>query len=337
MLRDLESATGASRDAAVARLAVIGTRSVEGLINLVRGGAAPAARAGALAALEAIADPRADDIALACLDDPDEGVRAGAAALARRLLDSPRGAAVLDRLTALAVDASRTDRSRLAALDAMRHVPGPALELLSARLRQDPSAAVRASVLGSGGAVVMPPLEALESAASATLPDDPDAMRQWLAAAGAQAPLPTLHRIVQRVREREKATADPAQRGSWMTVRAVAHQVLAERGSTVALYDLRETIESGEPAAVEMLAALQVIGDRTCLEPVAAAYSRLMTPPGTRPPQTGRAPSEWWRDHLEVAFRAIAAREKVTERHAVTRRVRSRWPDAARVLLGPPK
>jgi hypothetical protein len=332
LLEDLESGSAGARDAAVARLAVIGTRAVEGLLAVARAGGAAAARAGALAALEAIADPRSADVAIDALGDDDDGVRASAAALARRLIDATCGADVLDRLTAAAVDATRSDPVRLAALDALRNVAPPSLALLSARLRDDPSAVVRASVLGGKGAAVLPPLEALERAAAGALPDDPDAMRQWLAAAGAQAALPTLHRVVQLVRDRENATGDAVRRRAWTTARAVAHQVLAERGSRVALYDLRETIETGEPAAVEMLAALRTIGDRSCLEPIASAYDRLTTGPAE---PADAAAAGWWTERLADVFRVIAARERLTDRHAIARRIRARWPGAAADLLGP--
>lgn len=334
LLRDLESAPAGACEAAVARLAVIGTRAVEGLLSVGRSTAAPGTRAAVLTALEAIADPRSADFAIGALDDADESVRAGAAALARRLLDAPRGTEILDRLTAIAVDPDRNDPARLAALEALRQVSGSALALLSARLQDDPSLAVRAAVVGTGTAAVVPPLESLERAAAGELPDEPDALRQWLAAAGADGPLPTLHRIVQRVRDREKTTADPIARRAWTTARAIAHQVLAERGSTVALYDLRETIETGEPAAVEMLSALKTIGDHSCLEAIASAYSRLTADPGH---SADRAAATWWAEHLAVTFRAIAAREKLTERQAVTKRIRSRWPAAALALLGPGK
>jgi len=337
LLADLESGTDVARETAVARLSVIGTRAVGGLLSLLASSSVAAARTGALAGLEAIGDPRAADAALACLEEDDEAVRGAAAALLRRLLESARGAAVLDRLAAIAVDSTRPDGVRLAALEALRQVPGPALELISARLRDDPSLAVRATVTGSGNAAMRPPLEALEQAAAGALPDRPDSLRQWLAAAGADAPLPTLHSLVQRVRERERTSADATRRREWMTARAIAHQVLAARGSTVALYDLRETIEGGEEAPVEMLAALGAIGDRTCLEPIAAAYSRLAERAGhqARPRDTGAA--DWWRDHLAAVFRTIAAREKLNERHAVAKRIRARWPGAADSLLGPAK
>jgi hypothetical protein len=335
LLQDLESGPDAARETAVARLSVIGTRAVAGLLALLASSTAPAARTGALAALEAIADPRAADAALACLDADDETVRGAAAALLRRLLESARGAAVLDRLAAIAVDTSRPDRTRLAALEALRPVAGPALKLISARLRDDPSLAVRAMVAGAGEAAVRPPLEALEQAAEGTLPDHPDSLRQWLAAAGPQAPLPTLHRLVQRVRERERDTADALRRGEWMTARGAAHQVLAARGSTVALYDLRETIESGEPAPVEMIAAIEAVGDRTCLEPIAAAYARLIGQAEREASRRDGGAAAWWGEHLAAAFHTIAAREKLTERQAVAKRVRTRWPNAADTLLGP--
>ncbi len=196
---------------------------------------------------------------------------------------------------------------------------------------------MRATVAGGGGPAVRPPLEALEQAAAGHLPDQADPLRQWLAAAGADAPLPTLHSVVQQVRERERQAKDQVRRTEWMTARAVAHQVLAARGSTVALYDLRETIESGEQAPVEMLAAIAAIGDRTCLEPIAAAYTRLAARPARATPGQPDAASDWWREHLAVAFRTIAAREKLNERHAVTKRLRTRWPQAADALIGPPR
>ena len=75
-----------------------------------------------------------------------------------------------------------------------------------------------------------------------------------------------------------------------MTARAAAHQVLAARGSTVALYDLRETVESGEPAPVEMLAALEVIGDRRPM-PGRAPRAPARPRPATAAPPTGGAPT----------------------------------------------
>jgi hypothetical protein len=332
LLRDLQNGPEAAREAAAARLAVIGTRAVAGLLSLLTPATQPDVHVATFATLEAIGDPRSIDAGLAGLADADSSVRAGAASLLRRLLESARGPDVLDRLTAIAVDASGSEVVRLGALDALRQVPGPAMGLIAARLAGDPSLAVRAWVAGIGGSAVVRPLDALELAAAA-LPDSPDAIRQWLAVAGADAPLPTLHRLVQRIHEHEKPLSDAVQRATWATARAAAHQVLAERGSTVALYDLRETIESGETVAVEMLAALALIGDRTCLEPLAAAYDRLARPaggPAHEPQDAG-----WWLEHLARTFRAITTREHLSERQVVLKRIRTKWPQAAGALLGP--
>jgi hypothetical protein len=140
---------------------------------------------------------------------------------------------------------------------------------------------------------------------------------------------------VEGTRAREGAVEDPARRAGWMTARAAVHLALAERDSRVALYDLRETIEREPAVPVEMLSALERIGDASCLEPIAAAYVRSSKPAGGQAPAT--AASSWWRQHLAGAFRTIAAREKLTERQAITKRIRSRWPDAALDLLGTPR
>src|SRR5438093_342148 len=84
--------------------------------------------------------------------------------------------------------------------------------------------------------------------------------------------LEQLVRIVDRVREREGA--EPAgTRDQWRNVRAAAHVALAKRGSRLALYDLRESLGQGvETMPVELMTALSLIGDASCLEPIAAAH-----------------------------------------------------------------
>jgi hypothetical protein len=102
-------------------------------------------------------------------------------------------------------------------------------------------------------------------------------------------------------------------------VRAATHLALAQRGSRLALYDLRETIESArQPVAVEFLAAVTAIGDASCLESLAATYAR----------QAASGPDDWWRRHLADAFRTIVSREKITRRHAVVKKIEKRWKTA---------
>ena len=106
-------------------------------------------------------------------------------------------------------------------------------------------------------------------------------------------------------------------------MRGAVHQALALRGSNVAVYDLRETVAGTDgPLPGGFMAALQAIGDESCLEPIAAAFSR--------------APSdERWRHQLAVAFRAIVKREKTARSGNAIKRLAARWPEAAAVLNKP--
>lgn len=341
LLRDVERGDDRLREAALARLAVIGTRAVEGLIALVRSSDAPlAARTGALAALESVDDPRAVDPAGELLQDrgADRSLVLAAAGVLRRALESSRGTEALDRLAAVALDTQRDDHARLAALHALGGLSARVREPICRKLAQDPSAAVRAAVSATGPTPEIDPAGGIEAAAGGQLPEEPDSIRRWLAASGHDVPLPTLHRLVGTIRAREASESERPAKVGWMTARAAVHLALAERRSPVALYDLRETIESGAEAPVEMLTALEAIGDRSCLEPIAAAYARLAVPPPSHGggPAAGDA-SAWWRTHLRAAFKAIVGRERITDRHALSRRIRARWPGAANDLLGPPR
>jgi hypothetical protein len=141
-----------------------------------------------------------------------------------------------------------------------------------------------------------------------------------VALAGGQAELATLQQLVDRIGDRERATV-PAHRGAWTAARGAAHLALARRNSRLALYDLRDTIGSADdPLPVEFLAAVMAIGDRTCLEPLAAAYARS--------PEHLRARADWWHRQLIDAFRTIARRERITRRNASVKKIEKRWPVA---------
>ena len=55
-------------------------------------------------------------------------------------------------------------------------------------------------------------------------------------------------------------------------MRGALHQALAARDSRLALYDLRDSLLEPDRLPVAFLAALEDIGDATCLETLAAAY-----------------------------------------------------------------
>jgi hypothetical protein len=151
------------------------------------------------------------------------------------------------------------------------------------------------------------------------LADDPEALRRLVLASGRNAPLGTLGKLIDPVRERESGQQDPDRRAEWTALRGVIHQALSARGSRLGVYDLRESFEGTRgPLPVGFVAAVTAVGDASCLEPIAAAYER----------STGSADS-WWRPHLKDAFAAILLRERLTKRHAAVRRILARWPAIA--------
>jgi HEAT repeat protein len=325
LVTDLASADAIKREAAIARLTVLGARAVERVAALaVSVTAAGLARSAAFRTLEGTADPRALEPALRSLADADPGVAVAAIAVVRLFVRSARAVAAVDRLTAVTLDRRRPEPVRLAALRALRDLEAATIAPLLKSLSADPSQAIRAAAAATPAQRLTErdPLDALAQAANEGLPDDPDAIRLAIVQAGGTAPLPQLLKIVERVRDREGSSTSGRRGDNWAPVRASAHVALAERGSRLGVYDLRESLErSRAPLPVEFLTALSLAGDASCLEAIARAHAD--------------ARDAWWRDHLAQAFQAIVARERLTKRHAALRRVEQRWPGAlARLSAG---
>ena len=317
-----------TREAAIARLTVIGSRAVDRLIAAATDERADTdPRTAAWRTLDAIRDARAIDPALRTLASKatPPPVAVAAAASTRAFITGPRGAEIVDRLTELALDRSRADEVRVAALRLLRGLDRTTIAPLLASVADDPSAAVReeaADVKGPRNRAPRAPQSAgadqgdasafVVRAAEQALPDDPAPLRAAVHRAGARVALPVLLGIVERVREREGGEP-PARRAEWRLVRAAAHQALADRGSRLALYDLRESLEMAKGTLpVEFLPPLGSIGDASCLEAIAAAHA------STR--------DAWLRRRLTDAFFTIVAREKLTQRDAVMKRIAKRWP-----------
>ena len=288
-----------SRESAVARLAVIGARAVPHLVAAYEATTDRKARAGILRALEPTGDPRALAIARDGISQGGD-LAVAAVAVLGGLLDSSSGATgahALDSLMTAALDDSVESRIRLAASETLR-----ARNIdVSDRVATEEAGAV------------------WKDALDGHLPDEPDVLRQALNARASSAPLSDLRKLIDRIRAHEAAA--PSSADGWRALRGAIHQALALRGSRVALYDLRETIEAGAaPLPQTFLGAVQVLGDDSCLQAIAAAYAN--------------APSgqERWRHQLGAAFAAIAARERITARHAVMKRIAARWPEAASTL-----
>jgi hypothetical protein len=310
------------REAAIARLGIIGPRAVDRLIESYAATANRRTHTAILRALEGIGDVRSATLARSALGEGGD-VAVAAAGVLKTVLASQHAATAtgaLDALVATSLDEKTDRRVRLAAFDALQDMPAE----IRARVKQ----ALEADVADDGQSIIRDvdvdsarldlELAAVWSDAIAGhLPDSPEMLRDALDRRGASTPLNVLRRLIEAIREHE--TEDSAVSACWRAVRGAVHQTLALRGSRVALYDLRETIEAATaPLPTPFLTALHVIGDVSCLEPVAAAWGTAA--------QVGNEAGERWRQQLASAFRAIVEREKITKRHAVIKRVAAKWP-----------
>lgn len=314
LIQSLESDSPVDRDIAVARLAVLGERAVDRLIAAYPK-AGREARVGILRALEPTADPRALKIARSALDHGGE-IAAAAAGTLRALLDSADEAAAaeaLDALVGAALDPSRERRVRVAAFEALRDMPTDVLGPVSAAIKQIPGALPSDSEQAEADAV-------WRDAIDGRLPEDPSILRDAIGARAGAAPLGTLQRMIDACRARENESGKAGDRASWLAVRGALHQALALCGSRVALYDLRETLEGAKgPLPSTFATAVHAIGDASCLEGIASAWSAAEG-----------AANAAWRQQLQAAFEAIAKREKLTKRSAVLKKIATRWPEVSR-------
>jgi hypothetical protein len=157
-----------------------------------------------------------------------------------------------------------------------------------------------------------------QGALAGTLPERPGALAAAVRREGPTAALGALPKLIDLVRAKEASTRSAGVRADWRATRGALHEILARRGSRVAVYDLRESlVDAREPLDASFLSALHAVGDASCLEPLAAAYAKTRD-------------NARWRRELLAAFHAVARRERITRRHAVMKRIAARWPDASR-------
>jgi hypothetical protein len=245
--------------------------------------------------LEGREEARARQIVRVACDDPDPGIAIAAIAVLRGWVVHESGTEILDALSGVALDPRRDATVRLAALDALSELPPDLVRPLSqgmpSSLRPEPTQTETIDTL-----------------------DDPVAMSEWIGD-HRDAPLSALHHAITRAREKELEGPPTRIRQAWTVARGAAHAVLAQRGSRVALYDLRESFDSAiAPLPLDFLSAMGLLGDATCLEPLARAWAAL--------PE-----DSWWRDRLREAAVNIAKRHKLTNRHAALKRLRSKYAD----------
>ena len=329
LVAELTDENPITRETAIAHLTLIGPRAVDRLVAVLASSPAAAVKIAVLRALESIANTRALDAVLASIEEHDVGVAVAAASAAAPFLRSPRSADVVDRLTRAALDGARPSQVRLAAIGALSGLQSATLKPLWKTLAEDPDSVVQAAsaraAAGRRSSSRPEPARSITGTLDGSALDDPDTLRRTVAEGGPSAALPILHGLLERIRDRE-ASEPPSRRVEWTRSRAAVHMVLARRGSRLALYDLRESLEGATaPLPVEFLAALTIVGDASCLEPIAVAYAKAAT--------ASPSAHDWWRRHLADAFHAIAKRERVTPRHAVMKKIGKRWGNLGRDLL----
>jgi len=313
LVADVLGDSDVAREAAVARLVIIGPRAVEQLVVALGEARRRASLIAILQVLERIADGRALIPASQYLAQGDQAVALAAVAAVRPHLQSPHAAvadAAVRILTDVVLDVSAADSVRAAALDAVHDLPVEAVEPILVRLRDDPSPRLRRQA-GWPSAERGP--DVLETTIEDLAREGPEEFRTALETHGVSAPLPVLHHLVVHARQREEAERSPDVRSRWRVARAAVHQALADRGSRVALYDLRETFENArQTIPIGMVAAVAQVGDGSCLEPLASAIDRTT--------------DLWLKDQLLAAIAAIVRRERLTRRHAVVKRLLARHP-----------
>jgi len=272
----------------VARLRVLGPAAVPRLAAVIAAAGPSPARVAAFDALDGIDDRRVPTLAVGALEHDDPETVVAALGVLRAWVARESGTRLLETLTTIATDRERHARVRSAAIDALADLP----EELTAPIR------AHAPPPESTG----PPL------------DDPVAARDWIEAYGAAADLPALHDVIKALREGERTARSARQRLDWVAARGAAHRALSARGSRLALFDLRETLDGAEgPLPGGFVEAAAAIGDASCLEPLARAWAA--------------APRDAvWRTRLQTTARDILRRARLTGRNATVKAVRAKWP-----------
>lgn len=320
LLHDVVDGAPIAREAAVARLAIAGTRA-EGLVLQALAAADPRGQAALLGVLERLTSPRALDAGIALLSAADPTVATAAVGAVRAQLgaeDPDMASRALDALVSTSLDPARAEAARLAAIDALGDAGGDTAQALHARLHDDPNARVRRAVgdrAAPGSVAGAAQIEAM----AADPGHDPLAVGRLLGEVGAQGSLAALHQLVLAVGHRERTAATDADRAGWTLALGAAHHALAARGSRLGRLDLRDALERTPPERLgELVAAAEAIGDASCLAPLAAAW-------------TGAEGST--RARIEAAFTTIVVRDRLTRRHAAIKDVIARWPQAVSLLV----
>ena len=294
---------GDRRESAIARLTILGARVVPQLVAEFSRTDDRDRQVAVLRVLEATADERTLPVAETAIAAGGDVAVAAIAVLRELLTRTVRGADVkaLDLLLSIARDGTRDRRLRAAAREALDAAPQDVRNALGALgTPEDQGEALWQDALGGH------------------LPDSARQLRDAINTHAETAPLPDLRRLIERMVEHERAQKKPSAIDEWRAARGAVHQALALRGSRVALYDLREAFEQASGALPSsFIGAVTLIGDESCVEPLAAAYANA-------------GADARWQQQLAHAFREIVKRERITKKHSALRRALAKAPELGR-------
>lgn len=296
------------REAAAARLRVIGARAVDHLLAALEA-LSPAQRRQVLPVLEDLPDTRILPAVLPLTSDPETS--AAALAVVRqhvRDASEARRASTLVALRLVATDTELPLAARAAAAEMLTETRAPDTTRARPAGRDTERAAARPAPGAASRAILERAL--LGAAVAGELPASPDVLRAALAHHGEARPVSELQDLVNTIASAER-TASAHEALEWAGVRAAVHLLLAARESRLGMADLRDTVERWhDRLPMGFVVALGEIGDADSLEALATAYER--------------ADSEWVREQIVGAFRQVLRRHRLTRRHAAVKRAERR-------------
>ncbi|MCC7042306.1 MAG: hypothetical protein IT183_00445 [Acidobacteria bacterium] len=326
LIGQLAHADPVVRESAEARLVVVGDRAVPAVRTLLHdSSASSSARVRALRTLAAIDRHRAIEAAAVAAVGVDEALALDAIDLLAEAVsgatDPVGGDRALEHLTRLTLDPSVAEHRRLVMMEPLSRLPAPLRTPIFDALASDASRAIAARATNQDTATK----GALARWSDADrLPPEPDALAEAIAIEGHQAPLTALRRLVDLVRAREKIATD-VERDGWRGARGLLHETLAQRGSLIALYDLRETLEQVDRSvSAHFLTAAMAVADASCLDAIAARWVHA-------------GQDVWLRDQLERIFHAIINRERLGRSSPVLVRLLKRHPAGGPLVATAPR
>jgi hypothetical protein len=322
----LSDADAVARESAAARLIVIGERTGPALQALLDDTAAPSvARISALRTLAAALREAPLDSAAAAVVDADISLALDAIELLGEALSDATNIRASDRalehLTRLALDTAVPERQRLAVMELLSRLPArlrqPVFEVLSADVNTTIAARARNQDSTPRGR-----LEHWSD--DEHLPSTPDVLADAIGMEAERTPITTLRRLVDLIRIRERGSSD-MDRDAWRSARGLLHDALARRGSVIALYDLRETLEQvNQPIGAHFLSAAMTGADAACLDAIAVRWVHA-----------GR--DVWLRDQLERIFHAVVTRERLRRQSPVLAKLLARHPSTGPLVATAPR